>query len=391
MSRTLQLDSDGAYQALRRQLLERIVTGQFPAGTRFHSVRDVAQWPGATAHLAQRALAELCRDGYLESVPKKGLFVRSGAKRASAATPVNGGERPHAAKLVLFLIPPGSNQSRVNEMLPIAAEALDPEVWRMEVVYLRRDYDAGGGFRFAELLVGRRAAAVVWVMPQPSDQLLVRYLVAAGVPVVTYNRDFTSTGAMGVLADVSGAAAALFERLLDQGKQRFAVLSIDRPSPSIRQFPDAVAMAAAARGLPLRHVKLPFDDDATFPNDVAAARVHALLDSILHPSAGLATSDGDADGGPFVPDAVLCAESYSLHAVEAWLAQHPAVRVPEDLAIASFDRIPTRHVVRVLPPIPRADFDNLSMMRTAMEMIEQDLSGRRVDPKLRHVPAVLID
>jgi DNA-binding LacI/PurR family transcriptional regulator len=173
------------------------------------------------------------------------------------------------------------------------------------------------------------------------------------------------------------------------------VLSIDRPSPSIRQFPEAVATAAEAAGpdVRLRHVLLPFDDDASFPNPVAAARVDALLDAILHsPTTVIGNGEDGAgtDTPPFIPDAVLCAESYSLHAVEAWLARHPEVRVPDDMAIASFDRIPTRHVVRVLPAIPRADFDNATMMRTAIEMIEQDLGGRRVEPKLRRVPAVVI-
>jgi DNA-binding LacI/PurR family transcriptional regulator/DNA-binding transcriptional regulator YhcF (GntR family) len=366
MPTVLQPETEDAYQLLRRQLLEQLLQGRFAVGTRFHSVREVAQWPGATTHLAQRALADLCRDGYLESVPKKGLFVRNAARRQQR-------EQPAAAawQQLAFLVPPGCNRSRVNELLPLIYESLDGDRWRMEVVYLKDDYASQGGFRFAEKVISRRPAAIIWLMPDPGDLLLLRYLVTSGIPVLTYNRDYADTGAMGVIADVSDAARALYRCVRRGGQQRVAVMSVDRPSPSIQQFWRVALETARADGLNPRHVMLPFSDP-DFPTPEGREKVQNLMD------------------GADRPDAVLCAESYSLHALEQWLSEHPEVRVPQDLAVASFDRTPITHVVRVLPPIPRADFDHHTMMRVAMEMIDQELAGRRVEPKVRAVPASMI-
>lgn len=365
MTQTDPKDGERSYQALRRQLLDQIVSGKFPVGTRFHSVREVARWPNATTHLAQRALAELCRDGYLESVPKKGLFVRGQAQRVRPPTA--------GAKLMLFLVPPGAFQSRVNEMLPAISPAIDLARWRMEVVYMQPDYDHAGGFEFAELLIARHPSAIVWLMPQASDMLLVRYLVSSGVSVVTYNRDFTQTGAIGVVADVSDVAGKLFDAVYDQGARRIACLSIDKVSPSIRQFVDVAVHRAAERGMngPLRTTYLPYSE-AKFLTD----EVHQRVDDLM--------------SRPDRPDGIVCAESYSLLALEWWLSEHPEMRVPEDLAVASFDRQISDSVVRVMPPIYRGDFDQLGMMEAAIELVEMQLGGRRIESPLRVVPAILL-
>jgi DNA-binding LacI/PurR family transcriptional regulator len=355
------------YQALRRRLLDKLIGGGATPGSRFYSVREVAAWPGATAHLAQRALAELCREGYLESVPKKGLFVRGQGRR-------NGnGDTQNGAQLLLFLIPPGSNQPRVNEMPPVLGAALDPSRWRMEVVYMKADYDADGGLAFSQLLLSREPAGVLWLMPKPSDAMLIHHLTRNGLPLVTYNRDFSRAGAMAVVADVADVARHLFDSVWSEGRHRVACVSVDRPSPSIRQFADTVARCAAERGVggTFRHLLLPYDDD------------NFLTDRVLREFDGFMAAEPR-------PDAIVCAESFSLLALEHWLVDHPGVRVPRDLAVASFDRQRTDPVVRVIPPILTADFDQLGMMTTAIEMLERAIAGRRSDTLVRKVPAVLL-
>jgi DNA-binding LacI/PurR family transcriptional regulator len=358
-------DGENAYQAVRRALLDQIIGGKFPAGARFHSVREVARWPGSTAHLAQRALQELCREGYLESVPKKGLFVRGAARRV----------RPQAsgAKLLLFIVPPGAQQSRVNEMLPGISQVLDPANWRMEVVFLQPDYNQNGGFQFAELLISRHPNAIVWAMPGSQDMLMIRYLVASGVPLVTYNRDFSQTGAMGVVADVSDVARKLFEVIWNEGRRQLACIHIDKQSPSIQQFAQTIRTAAEEHGLgnDFCDVTLPYDE-LTFPTQEVYDAIATLM------------------SGNDRPDGILCAESFSLLALELWLADNRDVRVPEDLSVASFDRVRLDEYIRVIPPIHTADFDQPAMMAAAMEMIEQQLCGHRLEKLVRVVPAVLV-
>lgn len=359
-------DGDNAYQALRRTLLDQIISGQFLPGGRFHSVREVARWPGATAHLAQRALQELCREGYLESVPKKGLFVRGQTQRVRP--PASG------AKLLLFVVPPGAQQSRVNDMLPGMSQVLDPSNWRIEVVFLQPDYNANGGFQFAELMISRHPSAIVWAMPGAHDMLMIRYLVASGVPVVTYNRDFSQTGAMGVIADVSEVARKLFEIIWNEGRRHLACIRIEKQSPSIRQFAETIRTAAEEHGLgedEFREVTLPYDE-LSFPSQEVYDRIVSLM------------------SGPNRPDGVLCAESFSLLALEHWLAENRDVRVPDDLSVVSFDRARLDEYIRVIPPIYTADLDQPAMMAAAIEMVEQQLSGRRLEKLVRVVPAVLV-
>lgn len=359
-------NGDNAYQALRRALLDQIIGGQFPAGARFLSVREVARWPGATAHLAQRVLQELCREGYLESVPRKGLFVRGQAQRVRPAA--------SGARLLLFIVPPGAQQSRVNQMLPGMSQVLDPANWRIEVVFLQPDYNANGGFQFAELLISRHPSAIVWAMPGTEDMLMIRYLVTSGVPVVTYNRDYSQTGAMGVVADVANVARKLFEIVWNEGRRHLACIRIEKASPSIQQFAETIRATAQEFGLghdDFREIRLPYDE-LSFPSQEVYDRIVALM------------------SGPDRPDGVLCAESFSLLALEHWLSEHPDVHVPDDLSVASFDRARLDEYIRAIPPIYTADFDQPAMMAAAIEMIEQQLAGRRLEKLVRVVPAVLV-
>src|SRR5271165_2687060 len=102
---------DEAYNFLRSRLIERILSGQFSSGERFYSVRDVAKFPGATAHMAQRVLQDLCKTGYLESVPKRGLFVR-GARNQSRQV-----EGTVSWRVLLLLVNPDTDRIRLDETL----------------------------------------------------------------------------------------------------------------------------------------------------------------------------------------------------------------------------------------------------------------------------------
>ncbi len=353
-------------EGLRQALLQKLLSGEFADGSRFFSVREVAQWPGATAHLAQRVLAQLCREGYLESVPKKGLFVRAAAKRT---WPTEG----RVWRTLVLIIPHTASRQWLDISLPHMLRVIDRRQWRVEVVNAASNYHETGGFSFAEHIIARRPTAVIWLFPFLQDMLMVRYLVVSGIPTVTYNRDYSTTGAMGIIASVDTVAGELFDELYNAGKRRFAVLSVEKPSPSIEAFPEAVRRRARERGVAdVQHVTLGQSASGQVMPEMRR-RITDLLE------------------GPNAPDAVLCAELYSLFAVELWLADNRQVRVPEDLGVASFDRVERAGVVRILPRIPNAEMDHETMLRTSVEMIEEELAGRRVEPKVRTVPALMVD
>ena len=63
------------YQQIIRVLRTQIVSGRYPPGSRVPAVRDLALEAGVNPNTMQRALAELERDGLLETVRTTGKFV----------------------------------------------------------------------------------------------------------------------------------------------------------------------------------------------------------------------------------------------------------------------------------------------------------------------------
>ena len=78
------------YAQLIEQIKMAIVSGEFPAGQRLPSVRELAAETGVNPNTMQRALAELERDGLVYSQRTAGRFVTEddtaiqAAKRALA-------------------------------------------------------------------------------------------------------------------------------------------------------------------------------------------------------------------------------------------------------------------------------------------------------------------
>ena len=63
------------YQQMIRVLRTQIASGRYPPGSRVPAVRDLALEAGVNPNTMQRALAELERDGLLETVRTTGKFV----------------------------------------------------------------------------------------------------------------------------------------------------------------------------------------------------------------------------------------------------------------------------------------------------------------------------
>lgn len=67
---------------LVREFARRIATGDWPAGSRIPSVRELASELGINPNTVQRALAELERDGLAYSERTSGRFVTTDEERA---------------------------------------------------------------------------------------------------------------------------------------------------------------------------------------------------------------------------------------------------------------------------------------------------------------------
>ena len=70
------LDGKGSiYSQIIDVILRRIVTGQYPAGSKLDSVREFASEAGVNPNTMQRALAELERTGIINTQRTSGKFV----------------------------------------------------------------------------------------------------------------------------------------------------------------------------------------------------------------------------------------------------------------------------------------------------------------------------
>lgn len=273
---------------------------------------------------------------------------------------------------LLIIIPPDNPRSKINALLRTLDAQVDHSQWSICPLLLEENYQAIG---FESLLAASDDVdAAIWWYANPQDELPLRSMVQAGHVVLTYNRDFPAAGAMAVVADVRDVAQMQFQRLWEMGKRRFAIVSVDRPSPSISQFVQTVEELAGRRKeeCDFRRLTIPY------------APIHRPTQEMLEAVAGM------MDGWP-APDAVMCAEIFSYHAMESWLASRPHVRVPEDVAIATFDYVQRPNVLRLKGHIPNARHDEAGMIRAAMEMIERRLNGEDDGERIRSVPAVMVE
>jgi len=73
------------YAQLIEQIKMAIVSGEFPAGERLPSVRELAAETGVNPNTMQRAMAELERDGLVHSQRTAGRFVTEDGGTIAAA------------------------------------------------------------------------------------------------------------------------------------------------------------------------------------------------------------------------------------------------------------------------------------------------------------------
>ena len=69
------------YQQIVRILRTQIASGEYPPGSRIPAVRELALEAGVNPNTMQKALAELERDGLLETVRTTGKFVTQDQER----------------------------------------------------------------------------------------------------------------------------------------------------------------------------------------------------------------------------------------------------------------------------------------------------------------------
>ncbi len=273
---------------------------------------------------------------------------------------------------LLVVIPPDNPPRQVACFMETLDSLLKGTAWSPQVVHLDLEINHSTSWPWQH--DGLLPRAVIWYYARPQDLAMIESLASSGATVVTYNRDLRFLGASAVVADVEAVVRTQFEWLWEMDKRRFALLSTDRPSPSIQQYGKVARDLAVQHGAgdDFRWVSLPYTATQR-PSDEMIQRIEALMAGVPR------------------PDAVMCADIFSFRGLELWLARNRHVHVPQDLGIATFDSITCINVQRLKRQILAGRIDQPRMLAHAIRLIEDSLAHKPVNPQIVRIPAVMDD
>jgi len=203
-----------------------------------------------------------------------------------------------------------------------------------------------------------------WIVAVTTEDLTE--IAPSGTPIVTVAASAPGTGYPAVLADNHGGFQAAIRHLCQHGHRRIAFVGcLDQPDIQQRYLGYQAALAAE---------QIPFDRDLVYevdtheePGGRQAAR--RLLDAGL-PCTAAATATDEIGIG-------LLAE-----------LQAAGKRIPEDIAIVSFDDIARAQHTR--PPLTTIRQRPDELGRTAAELLLEWIAGKRIQDAISYVPTSLI-
>jgi LacI family transcriptional regulator len=274
------------------------------------TIRDVAERAGVSTATVSRAL-----NGRGYASPEVRDRVRAAAADLGyVPNALARGLKTRRSRLVGLLVP-----ELVDPLYAVVAQAVE-RVASAEgsqvLLGVSLDDPAREG-AYLDLMLAHRIDGVL-LAPAHGPESAVRRVEAAGVPAVVIDDAATASGIDAVRADNVGGGRLLAEHLLGRGCRRIAFLNGRAGSTPAREREAGFRRAFAAAGVPIdERLILPGRWEA----DDARQRTAALL--AARPR----------------PDAVVAASA--LIAVGALRALGDAgVRVPDDIAVASFDDLP---------------------------------------------------
>jgi DNA-binding LacI/PurR family transcriptional regulator len=188
----------------------RILSAEWPAGSRIPSEHAFQQSLGISRSTIRQALRAAEAEGLIESVPGKGSFVCQ--TPASQGTP----------RLIGFVIP--YFRSSFDSQLLRGAESV-AKAKGYRVIFCNSERRVQEEDRQLQLLVQDRVAGIIiWpVMSDDSHRLLFR-LAAQGISLSLMDRSFPGLETDLVLCDNYGGAYAATQHLIALGHRRIAFL-----------------------------------------------------------------------------------------------------------------------------------------------------------------------
>lgn len=354
-----------AHRRVASALRAEIEGGLFVPGNQLPAEPDLALQFGVSRGTLRQALQSLRADGLIEAVPGRGNFVARGLPA--------GIER---RRRVIGVIVPSVAQPYVADLLAWIEEELHDRGYSMIVGSggSTRQQQAG---RIHRILDEGASGLIVYPIDYDPDPALFGHLLEREFPIVLIDRHLVGLSVDTVEPDNMGGAYAAVRHLIELGHRRIAFVSTDNVrTTSVAERLRGYEEALISQGIPLEH-------DLIFTQLPVARRwpIEAA-DSRQREVAALAR---------FLerrrPTAVFTLHDYlAADVLEA--AETLRLRVPRDLALASFDDDPAAAKLSV--PLTAVAQPREQLGRAAAGLLVERIEGRRRETARIVLPTQLI-
>lgn len=352
------------YRQLAEIIVDQIRSNKLNVGQRLPAQREFMSKLGLSDSTVCRAMRDLTMRGVLHSRRGQGTFV-SDRGQATATS-------------VAVLVPAHHDAPYDSDIM-----------WNIENVAHRAGYDAvfcntedslSKSDSYLDKLLRNKPAGVIYVPVAMGQRyyreniLRIRRLQDAGIKVVLCDRNFLNEpDAIAafeldcVFSDDINGSRELVNHLLENGRKKIALVSSPMDS-NVQNRIIGYRRALEDKNIHYRSELVKFVEDYDSKEDVSV-----VIDELLKL--------------PSRPDAIYAINDRMAEVVMAGLADK-GISVPQEIAVVGYDNRETGQYLE--PSLTTVDRDNAEIGQVAMELLLEQIEGKRTTPRHVALPTKLI-
>lgn len=311
------------YEEIGRELKEQIARGDFAAGQRLPSERELMRRYAVHRNTARQALAVLEAEGWISVEPKRGAFVRNPGSDAAASLlpggpPTTAGEAVAGGSVLVINAWNSASTALDGILLGLSRALAGTDISVLRFDSRPKPGQANGVTPTpAYLAANRTVGAVLWPHG-PADLEALRRLRSAA-PLVLVDRRVPGFETDSVRFDDVSGGRMVTEHLLRRGHRRIGFLGDDSFAETVQQRWRGYTLALEAAGIA--------------PDPAAFALFNGIVDPPFADQARLFLAGG---GNPL--SAVVCSNDSTALRLLRFLREDGR-RVPEDLAVTGYGNL----------------------------------------------------
>lgn len=341
---------------LKQQLTWLIASGRLNPGDRLPPVRLLAERLSINLHTVRHAYHLLEAEGLLETRPGRGTHVLAFDPRQLA-----GQMRLQRSHCVGVIVPSWSNP--FYHAFLQGVEEIAQEDQTLLFLCVTHD-DPGEVWRIYAQLAAKQVDGIL-VVSHDASELISAGGEPDGLPCVSV--DYPASQGYSVQMDLENAGYQATRHLLEHGHRRVGLVTYLEKIPNVQPINNGYRRALQEAGIdanPALIARLP--DFSTASGREGARRLLTL---------------------PLPPTAIFAiADMLALGVVQA--VKEAGLRIPQDIAVTSFNDIPFAGLVD--PPLTTVAAPALQMGQEAMRMLQKLIAGKRPAHKQVILPTSLV-